>query len=100
MERYLTGKRGQSSSIRFAPSFSLPWNNQMECLKRSGCHALQSSLRNLEDAFQRFLPKQNNALRFSKRNLLQSYTTKIEKKNQLPEGSIKGNKIKLPNWAG
>jgi putative transposase len=70
---------------------------QLEWLKEADAHALQSSLRNLDDAFQRFFQKQNDAPRFkSKRNLLQSYTTKIEKKNQLPEVSIKENKIKLP----
>jgi putative transposase len=69
----------------------------LEWLKEADAYALQSSLRNLGDAFQRFFQKQNDAPLFkSKRNLLQSYTTKIEKKNQLPEGSIKGNKIKLP----
>jgi putative transposase len=70
---------------------------QLEWLKEADAHALQSSLRNLDDAFQRFFQKQNDAPRFkSKRNLFQSYTTKIEKKNQLPKVSIKGNKIKLP----
>jgi putative transposase len=69
---------------------------QFQGLKEADAHALQSSLRNLDDAFHRFFQKQNDAPHFKKkRNLLQSYTTKIEKKNQLPEGSIKGNKIKL-----
>ncbi|GEN36878.1 transposase [Aneurinibacillus danicus] len=58
---------------------------------------MQSSLRNLADAFDRFFKKQNDAPRFkSKKNPVQSYTTKIEKKNQWPEVSIIGNKIKLP----
>lgn len=70
---------------------------QFEWLKEVDAHALQSSLRNLDDAFKRFFKKQNDAPRFkSKRNKVQSYTTKIEKKNQLPEVSIQGNKLKLP----
>lgn len=70
---------------------------QVEWLKEGDAHALQSSLRNLADAFDRFFKKQNDAPRFkSKKNPVQSYTTKIEKKNQWPEVSIIGNKIKLP----
>lgn len=70
---------------------------QFEWLKEVDAHSLQSSLRNLDDAFKRFFKKQNDAPRFkSKRNKVQSYTTKIEKKNQLPEVSIQGNKVKLP----
>jgi putative transposase len=70
---------------------------QFEWLKEVDAHALQSSLRNLDDAFKRFFKKQNDAPRFkSKRNKVQSYTTKMEKKNQLPEVSIQGNQVKLP----
>jgi putative transposase len=71
--------------------------NQFEWLKEADAHALQSSLRNLDDAFKRFWKKQNDAPRLkNKRNNVQSYTTKIEKKNQLPEVSIQTNKMKLP----
>src|SRR5690606_37712335 len=70
---------------------------ELEWLKEVDAHSLQSSLRNLDTAFKRFFKKQNDAPRFkSKRNKVQSYTTKIEKKNQLPEVSIQGNKLKLP----
>lgn len=70
---------------------------QFEWLKGVDTHALQSSLSHLDDAFRRFFKKQNDASRFkSKRNPVQSYTTKIEKKNQLPHVSLVGNKIKLP----
>lgn len=70
---------------------------QFEWLKEVDAHALQSSLRHLDDAFKRFFKKQNDAPRYkSKRNKVQSYTTKIEKKNQLPEVSIQRNKLKLP----
>lgn len=73
------------------------WKKQFEWLKEADAHSLQSSLRNLEDAFKRFFKEQNDAPRFkSKRNKVQSYTTKIEKKNQLPEVSIQGTKVKLP----
>ncbi|MDQ0418988.1 putative transposase, partial [Croceifilum oryzae] len=70
---------------------------ELEWLKEVDAHALQSSLRNLDDAFKRFFKKQNDIPRFkSRKNPVQSYTTKIEKKNQLPEVSVVGNKIKLP----
>jgi putative transposase len=70
---------------------------QLEWLKEADAHALQSSLGHLDNAFQRFFQKQNDAPRFkSKRNKRQSYTTKIEKKNQLPGVSVVGNQIKLP----
>lgn len=55
--------------------------------------ALQSSVKNLEDSFNRFFKKQNKAPRFkSKKNPTQSYTTK----NSNNRIQIKGNRIKLP----
>ena len=55
--------------------------------------ALQSSLRNLSDSFGRFFKKQNSAPRFkSKRNPIQSYTTKLTNGNI----AVVGNKLKLP----
>ena len=55
--------------------------------------ALQSSLRNLSDSFDRFFKKQNSAPRFkSKRNPIQSYTTKLTNGNI----AVVGNKLKLP----
>ncbi|WP_320163394.1 IS200/IS605 family element RNA-guided endonuclease TnpB [uncultured Trichococcus sp.] len=55
--------------------------------------ALQSSLRNLGDAFDRFFKKQTNAPRFkSKGNPVQSYTTRQNNGNI----AIVGNKLKLP----
>jgi putative transposase len=66
-------------------------------LKEVDAHALQSSLKNLSDSFDRFFKKQNDAPRFkNKRNKVQSYTTNIEKKNQQPDVSISGNRLKLP----
>ena len=55
--------------------------------------ALQSALRNLSDSFNRFFKKQNKAPRFkSKRNPVQSYTTKQTNGNI----TVVGNKLKLP----
>jgi putative transposase len=55
--------------------------------------ALQSSLKNLSDAYTRFFNKQNKAPRFkSKKNKVQSYTTKHINGNM----AIVNNKIKLP----
>ncbi|AHM57988.1 putative transposase in snaA-snaB intergenic region (plasmid) [Peptoclostridium acidaminophilum DSM 3953] len=62
-------------------------------LKEVDSIALQSSLKNLSDAFDRFFKKQNDAPRFkSKRNKVQSYTTKYTNGNI----AVVGNKIKLP----
>ncbi|MET1032311.1 IS200/IS605 family element RNA-guided endonuclease TnpB [Domibacillus tundrae] len=79
-------------------------SNQLTSLKKEliwlqevDSHSLQSSLKNLADSFDRFFKKQNKAPQFkSKKNKVQSYTTNIEKKNQLPEVSILGNRMKLP----
>ncbi|RUS53740.1 transposase [Kurthia sp. 3B1D] len=55
--------------------------------------ALQASYENLIDAFQRFFQKQNNYPRFkSKKNPVQSYTTKNTNNNI----AIVGNQMKLP----
>lgn len=65
----------------------LPW------LKEVDSTAIQSSVKNLADAYSRFFKKQNNAPRFkSKRNKVQSYTTKHTNGNI----AIEGDKIKLP----
>lgn len=63
---------------------------ELTWLKEADSVAIQSSLKNLADAYSRFFKKQNNKPRFkSKKNLVQSYTTR---------GSIAidDNKIKLP----
>jgi putative transposase len=62
-------------------------------LKEVDSIALQSSLKNLADSYTRFFKKQNKAPRFkSKKNKVQSYTTKETNKNI----AVLGNKIKLP----
>ncbi|NJJ38800.1 IS200/IS605 family element RNA-guided endonuclease TnpB [Paenibacillus apii] len=59
--------------------------------------ALQSALKYLADAYQRFFKKQNDAPCFkSKKNPVQSYTTQIQGKSQSPEVSIVESRIKLP----
>jgi len=62
-------------------------------LKEVDSIAIQSSVRNLADAYTRFFKKQNSAPCFkSKKNNVQSYTTKQTKENI----AIVGKKIKLP----
>lgn len=62
-------------------------------LKEVDSIAIQSSLKNLADAYSRFFKKQNQAPRFkSKKNNVQSYTTKHTNGNI----AIVDNKIKLP----
>ncbi|MGG2016069.1 IS200/IS605 family element RNA-guided endonuclease TnpB [Bacillus sp. S10(2024)] len=62
-------------------------------LKEVDSISLQSVLKNLADAFTRFFKKQTDAPRFkSKKNKIQSYTTKQTNGNI----AIAGNKIKLP----
>ncbi|KEK20360.1 transposase, partial [Bacillus manliponensis] len=66
---------------------------ELAWLKEVDSIAMQSSIRNLADAFARFFEKQNDAPRFkSKRNKVQSYTTKHTNGNI----AISGNTIKLP----
>ncbi|HDR7510777.1 RNA-guided endonuclease TnpB family protein [Bacillus toyonensis] len=62
-------------------------------LKEVDSIAIQSSVRNLTDAYTRFFKKQTSAPRFkSKKNNVQSYTTKQTKEYI----AIVGKKIKLP----
>lgn len=66
---------------------------ELAWLKEVDSIALQSSLRNLADSFDRFFKKQNQAPRFkSKKNKVQSYITKHTNGNI----AIVDNKIKLP----
>lgn len=65
----------------------LPWLKEVDSI------AIQSSVKNLADAYSRFFKKQNDEPRFkSKRNKVQSYTTKHTNGNI----AIDGNKMKLP----
>ena len=66
---------------------------ELTWLKEVDSIAIQSSLKNLADAYSRFFKKQNDRPRFkSKKNPVQSYTTKHTNGNI----AINGNKIKLP----
>lgn len=67
--------------------------NEYDWIKEVDSIAIQSSVKNLADAYSRFFKKQNNAPRFkSKKNPVQSYTTKCTNNNI----AIIDNKIKLP----
>ena len=66
---------------------------ELTWLKEVDSIAIQSSLKNLADSYNRFFKKQNKAPRFkSKKNRVQSYTTKHTNGNI----AINDNKIKLP----
>lgn len=66
---------------------------ELEWLKEAESTALQSSLKDLDDAYSRFFKKQNDFPKFkSKRKPSQSYTSKFVNGNI----SIIENKIKLP----
>ncbi|WP_280770743.1 IS200/IS605 family element RNA-guided endonuclease TnpB [Salipaludibacillus daqingensis] len=66
---------------------------EYEWLKEVDSIAVQTSVKHLSDSFSRFFKKQNKAPRFkSKKNLVQSYTTKQTNGNI----AIFDNKIKLP----
>ncbi|PEB78097.1 transposase, partial [Bacillus cereus] len=67
--------------------------NEFVWLKEVDSIAIQSSVRNLADAYTRFFKKQNSAPCFkSKKNTVQSYTTKQTNENI----AVVGNRIKLP----
>ncbi|MFF2532378.1 IS200/IS605 family element RNA-guided endonuclease TnpB [Brevibacillus sp. NPDC058079] len=67
--------------------------NSFAWLKEVDSIALQSAVRHVADAFTRFYQKQNEKPRFkSKRNPVQSYTTKFTNGNI----AIDGNRLKLP----
>jgi putative transposase len=66
---------------------------ELSWLKEVDSIAIQSSLKNLANAYSHFFNKQNNRPRFkSKKNPVQSYTTKHTNGNI----AIEGSKIKLP----
>lgn len=74
---------------------TLKKSDEYSWLKEIDSMALQSSIKNLEDSFNRFFKKQNKAPKFkSKKNLTQSYITKNG--NNDTSIQIQGNRIKLP----
>lgn len=70
---------------------------EFDWLKEVDSTSVQTSIKHLADAYDRFFKKRNKRPRFkSKRNPVQSYKTNIQGKSQLPEVSIVGNMLKLP----
>ena len=85
--------KGLNRSIMSKMLTKLKKQDDTAWLRNVDSVALQASYENLIDAFQRFFQKQNNYPRFkSKKNPVQSYTTKNTNNNI----AIVGNKIKLP----
>ena len=74
----LTGLKKQEDTV---------WMNEVDSI------ALQTSVRNLADGFDRFFKKQNGKPRFkSKKNPVQSYTTKFVNNNI----RLEDHRLKLP----
>lgn len=92
-ETYKETGKGLSYGKCSAQLPSLKKQGETEWLKEVDSIALQSSLRNLSDSFDRFFKKQTKYPRFkSKKNPVQSYTTKATNGNI----TVLGNKMKLP----
>ncbi|MCB4338719.1 IS200/IS605 family element RNA-guided endonuclease TnpB [Bacillus subtilis] len=86
-------KTGKGLTYNTCSSELTQLKKELLWLKEIDSISLQSSLKNLADAFSRFFKKQNEAPRFkSKKNSVQSYTTKYTNGNI----AVVGNKIKLP----
>ncbi|MEN1939022.1 IS200/IS605 family element RNA-guided endonuclease TnpB [Paenibacillus sp. 102] len=92
-ETYKETGKGLTYHSCSAELTQLKKQNDTIWLKEVDSIALQSTLKNLADAFLRFFKKQNDIPRFkSKNNKIQSYTTKQTNGNI----AIAGNKMKLP----
>lgn len=92
-ETYKETNKGLSYGKCSAQLPTLKKQEETEWLKEVDSIALQSSLRNLSDSFDRFFKKQNQYPRFkSKQNPVQSYTTKSTNGNI----AVLGNQLKLP----
>src|SRR5699024_6120726 len=92
-ESYSKTKKGLSYNTCSTMLPSMKKSETYAWLKEVDSIALQSSIKNLEDSFNRFFKKQSKAPRFkSKKNPVQSYTTKNGSNNI----QIEGNKVKLP----
>ena len=92
-EEYKKTGKGLTYKKCMAMVPALKKSNEYSWLKEVDSIALQSSVKNLEDSFNRFFKKQNKAPRFkSKKNPTQSYTTKNVNNNI----RIQDNRIKLP----
>lgn len=92
-EAYKTTGKGLSYNTCATMIPALKKTDEYNWLKEVDSYALQSSVKNLEDSFNRFFKKQNKAPRFkSKKNPTESYITK----NVRNGIQIDGNRIKLP----
>ena len=92
-ESYSKTKKGLSYNTCATMLPSMKKSETYAWLKEVDSIALQSSIKNLEDSFNRFFKKQNKAPRFkSKNNPVQSYTTKNINNNI----QIESNKVKIP----
>lgn len=92
-ETYRKTGKGLSYVTCSAQLPSLKKREETIWLKEVDSIALQSSLKNLADSFDRFFKKQNQSPRFkSKKNPVQSYTTKQTNGNI----AIVDNRLKLP----
>lgn len=92
-ETYKETGQGLSYGKCSAQLPTLKKQEETEWLKEVDSIALQSSLRNLSDSFDRFFKKQNKFPRFKcKKNPVQSYTTKATNGNI----AVEENKLKLP----
>lgn len=97
-EEYSKSKKGLSYNVCANMLPSMKKSEEYSWLKEVDSIALQSSIKNLEDSFNRFFKKQNNKPKFkSKKNPNQSYTTRNGNKGsaiQIVNGKIKIPKLK------
>ena len=92
-ETYSKTKKGLSYNACATMLPNMKKSETYAWLKEVDSIALQSSIKNLENSFNRFFKKQSKAPRFkSKKNPVQSYTTKNSNNNI----QIDGNKVKIP----
>lgn len=92
-ESYSKTKKGLSYNTCATKLPSMKKSEEYSWLKEVDSIALQSSIKNLEDSFNRFFKKQNMKPKFkSKKNPNQSYTTRNINNNI----QIESNKVKLP----
>ncbi|MBM7572738.1 IS200/IS605 family element RNA-guided endonuclease TnpB [Aquibacillus albus] len=86
-------KTGKGMTYKTCSSQLTHLKKELDWLKEVDSIALQTSLKNLSNSYARFFRKQSKAPRFkSKKNKVQSYTTKYTNDNI----AIVANKIKLP----
>ena len=99
LEKWKTSYQTTGKGLSYEKCFKevAPMKTELDWLKEADSMAIQKSVKNLSMAFKLFYKKKNKYPKFkTKKNPVQSYTTNIEKKNQNPEVSIIGNRLKLP----